>query len=46
MRLLSTILLSTVMLFSVEIVKPEYQIDINGTAKDMVLRGDNLISGY
>ncbi len=43
MRLLSTILLSTVMLFSVEIVKPEYQIDINGTAKDMVLRGDNLI---
>ena len=43
MKFLSAILLSTIILFGVDTIKPDYQIEINGTAKDMVLRGDTLV---
>jgi len=43
MRFLSVILISTMVLLGVDIIKPDYTIEINGTAKDMVLRGDTLV---
>jgi hypothetical protein len=43
MRFLSAILLSTIVLFGVDTIRPDYQIEVNGTAKDMVLRGDTLV---
>jgi len=43
MRFLFTILVSTILLFGVDIIKPDYTIEVNGTAKDMVLREDVLV---
>ena len=42
-RFLSILLLSSIFTFGVDTITPDYTIEINGTAKDMVLRGDNLV---
>jgi len=42
-KLLSILLLSSIFTFGANTITPDYTIEINGTAKDMVLRGDTLV---